>query len=161
MPLTLTPLTAEDDVDWCARLMSSEDPWRTLRRDYASCRASLEHPATERYLVRHDGERAGLLILNLNGPFTGYIQSICIAPGARSGGIGREAIAWAEERIFRESPNAFICVSSFNPRARSLYERLGYELVGVLKGFIVEEHDELLLRKTRGSWEAFRKGRQT
>jgi [ribosomal protein S18]-alanine N-acetyltransferase len=64
-------------------------------------------------------------------------------------------IGWAEQRIARESPNVFLCVSSFNVAARRLYERLGYELVGRLDGFIVREHDELLLRKTRGSWADF------
>ena len=34
-------------------------------------------------------------------------------------------MAWAEARILRESPNVFICVSSFNPDARRLYERQG------------------------------------
>jgi RimJ/RimL family protein N-acetyltransferase len=52
-----------------------------------------------------------------------------------------------------------MCVSSFNPRARQLYERLGYEQVGVLRAFVVTEHDELLLRKTRGSWAEFSRRR--
>ena len=63
---------------------------------------------------------------------------------------------WAEERIFRDSPNVFICVSSFNSEALRLYERLGYETLGTLSRFVVDDHDELLLRKSRGSWEWFR-----
>jgi [ribosomal protein S18]-alanine N-acetyltransferase len=47
----------------------------------------------------------------------------------------------------------FICVSSFNPGARRLYERLGFELVGTLRELLVPGHDELLLRKTKGTWE--------
>ena len=66
-------------------------------------------------------------------------------------------IRWAETRIARDSPNVFICVSSFNPNARRLYERLGFEPVGVLRNLIVSGHDEILLRKTRGSWDDFRK----
>jgi RimJ/RimL family protein N-acetyltransferase len=66
-------------------------------------------------------------------------------------------LRWAEERIFRDSPNVFICVSSFNPGARRLYERLGFALVGTLRELLVAGHDELLLRKTKGTWEAFRK----
>ena len=49
----------------------------------------------------------------------------------------------------------FLCVSSFNTQARRLYERLGYALVGRFAGFIVQEHDELLFRKTRGGWADF------
>jgi [ribosomal protein S18]-alanine N-acetyltransferase len=97
-----------------------------------------------------------VLILDINAVFGGYIQSICLAEDVRRRGVGSRVIAWAEERIFRDSPNVFMCVSSFNPDAQRLYTRLGYETIGVLKQFVVDEHDELLLRKTRGSWHAFR-----
>ncbi len=143
-------------MDWSARLMAANDPWMTLGRDYHACLSALSTPTKERYLVRADGQRAGVLILDMNGAFFGYIQTICLAEEARGRGIGSRVIALAEERIFRDSPNVFMCVSSFNPDARRLYERLGYELLGTLHRFVVDEHDELLLRKTRGSWEWFR-----
>jgi ribosomal-protein-alanine N-acetyltransferase len=47
-------------------------------------------------------------------------------------------------------PNVFICASSFNPGARRLYERLGYQVVGELPDYIVRGHAETLLRKTTG-----------
>ena len=40
-------------------------------------------------------------------------------------------VRFAEERIFREFPNVFLCVSSINPRARQLYERNGFRTWGV------------------------------
>jgi [ribosomal protein S18]-alanine N-acetyltransferase len=158
MILNIQPLGGADDLDWCARTMADSDPWITLERDFDACRNVLSNPAKERYIVRADGERAGLIILDMNAAFAGYIQSICLAASARSRGIGSHVIAWAEDRIFRDSPNVFMCVSSFNTAAQRLYTRLGYETVGVLKQFVVDEHDELLLRKTRGSWQAFRAG---
>ena len=150
-------LVTDEDRVWCAKLMASNDPWMTLRRPFESCYASLGNQTKERYVIRHDGERIGVLILDMTGPFAGYIQTIGLAAAARNRGFGRQVIEWAEDRIFRESPNVFMCVSSFNPDAKRLYERLGYEVVGRLKGFIVDEHDEWLLRKSRGSWESFRK----
>jgi ribosomal protein S18 acetylase RimI-like enzyme len=51
----------------------------------------------------------------------------------------------------------FICVSSFNPRAQRFYRRLGYEVIGELKDYIVDGHSEILLRKSIGSLTAFRK----
>lgn len=48
-----------------------------------------------------------------------------------------------------------MCVSSFNADAQRLYARLGYEVVGTLRSYIVAEHDELLLRKTTGPWNGF------
>ena len=69
--------------------MAANEPWMTLRRDYDGLPAPRSrNPAKERYIVRADGERAGLLILDMTGPFPGYIQSICVAPDARGRGIG-------------------------------------------------------------------------
>jgi [ribosomal protein S18]-alanine N-acetyltransferase len=157
MHFSMEPLTASDDREWCARLMASQEPWITLRRDYRACVAALTNPTKERYLVRLGDERAGLLILDVSGPFPGYIQTICLSPETRNRGLGTAVMRWAEARILREYPNVFICVSSFNPDARRLYERLGYELVGTLRGFVVDEHDELLLRKRGASIERFAK----
>jgi [ribosomal protein S18]-alanine N-acetyltransferase len=159
MTLDIEPLTTRDDIEWCAQTMATNQPWQTLGRDYDACVGVLSNIAKERYIIRVAGERAGLLILDMTGPFPGYIQTICVAGGARNRGVGSAALAWAEERIFRESPNVFMCVSSFNQEAQRLYRRLGFEHVGTLKSFIVDEHDEWLLRKTRGPWSAFRDGR--
>jgi RimJ/RimL family protein N-acetyltransferase len=46
-------------------------------------------------------------------------------------------------------------VSSFNPRARALYRRLGYVRVGDLKDYIVPGHSETIFRKTIGSFHEF------
>jgi ribosomal protein S18 acetylase RimI-like enzyme len=74
----------------------------------------------------------------------------------RNCGLGSALVKRAEDRIFTESPNVFMCVSSFNSGARRLYERLGYAAVGPLRDFLVAGHDEILLRKTRGTWLDFR-----
>src|SRR5262245_30472185 len=140
MGLQIEPISSADDHEWCARLMAGNEPWITLKRDLAACRAALASPIKERYVVRDGEERVGLLVLDMSGPFPGYIQSICIAPGARSRGLGTRVLAWAEERILRDSPNVFMCVSSFNPDALRLYRRVGYEIVGTLRGFVVDEH---------------------
>ena len=53
-----------------------------------------------------------------------------------------------ENEIFPTNKNLFLCVSSFNPDAQRFYTRLGYEQIGVLKDYLVEGHDEILMRKT-------------
>lgn len=130
--------------------MSSSEPWLTLGRGYESSYGVLGDPTREVYVARVGDDLAGFLILMMQGAFVGYIQTICIAPEHRNRGLGRRLVAFAEERIFRESPNVFLCVSSFNTEAHRLYERLGYELVGELKDYIVRGYSELLMRKTRG-----------
>lgn len=146
----IRPIASREQAEACARMMAEAEPWITLRRDYDACRRVTLDETRERY-VALDGERlAGFVILNLSGAFVGYVQTLCAAPAYRGSGVGTALLTFAEERIFREHPNVFICVSDFNPGARRLYERLGYTLVGELTDYVVTGHSELLLRKTRG-----------
>jgi [ribosomal protein S18]-alanine N-acetyltransferase len=130
--------------------MATSEPWITLRRDFDSCLAALTDPARETYVGLSDGTVVGLLLLNMRGAFVGYIQSVGVREDWRGRGVGTQLLVFAEQRIFRDSPNAFICASSFNPRARMLYERLGYEVVGELRDYIVRGCSEWLLRKSIG-----------
>lgn len=153
-------LDGADDVATCARMMAASEPWITLGRDYdASCR-TIADPVKEVYVAVAGDQIVGFLILNMNGEFAGYIQSVCVVPQARGQGIGTHLMAHVEARIFREKPNAFICVSSFNPAVRRLYERLGYELVGELRDYVIHGHSEFLLRKTVGPLHDFQPARQ-
>jgi [ribosomal protein S18]-alanine N-acetyltransferase len=99
---------------------------------------------------------AAFLILNMTGAFVGYIQTVCVAPEWRGRGLGAILIRFAEERIFRETPNVFMSVSSFNTDAQRLYERLGYQRIGELTDYIVAGYSEILLRKTTGPLIGFR-----
>ena len=149
-----------DDVEAraCATIMATTEPWITLGRTFDRCLATMRDEALERYVARAGDEIVGLLLLSMRGEFTGYIKSVAVREDYRSKGLGSQLLSFAEERIFRESPNVFICVSSFNPRAHALYERLGYETVGDLRDFIARGYDEILLRKTVGPLAEF--GRQ-
>jgi ribosomal-protein-alanine N-acetyltransferase len=154
-------LSGVAEASECARLMASSEPWITLRMPVERAVSLLTDPVREIYAVHDASGIAAFIVLDMRGLVSGYIQTLCVRPDCRGRGLGSSLIRWAEERIFRDSPNVFICVSSFNPDARRLYERLGFEPVGVLRGFVVADHDELLLRKTRGAWADFRKTRSS
>lgn len=129
--IAIRPLEPRDE-ERCARLMCTSEPWTTL------------------------GRFAGFIVLSLVGVLNGYIRAIVVEPSQRGRGVGSELMAFAETRIFAGSPNVFLCVTSFNDRARALYERLGYHYVGELSDFFVRGVSELLYRKTRGPWTEFR-----
>jgi len=148
--VSIRPLETRAEAEACAAMMAATEPWITLRRGYDACLRVVLDESRERYVARRGGTLAGLLVLNLKGAFVGYIQTVCAAPEFRGTGVGTALVAFAEERIFREHRNVFICVSDFNPGARRLYERLGYRPVGELFDYLVAGHSELLLRKTRG-----------
>ena len=157
LKISIRPFEESVDLEVCARMMCSSEPWITLRRGYEASVAALQDPSRERYVAQSGGDIAGFLILSMAGAFRGYIQTVCIAPEFRGRGIGTRIVWFAEERIFAESPNVFLCVSAFNAGARRLYERLGYELVGELKDYVVEGHSELLMRKSLGPTTGYRK----
>jgi ribosomal protein S18 acetylase RimI-like enzyme len=148
--LEIRRLQGPDEARVCAELMTSSEPWVTLRRDYADSIAMLNDPVREVYVGAVEDEIVGFMILRLDGAFVGYIQTVAVVPQWRGRGIGTELIQYAEARVFRETPNVFIDSSSFNPGAQRLYERLGYEVVGELRNYIVAGHSEVLLRKTIG-----------
>ena len=148
--LTVRLLAGDSEAEACAALMATSEPWLTLKRDYEASLRILLDPCRERYVAHIADRMAGFIILNLQGAFVGYIQTICIAPDFRGEGLGSALIAFAEERIFSEHPNVFLCVSSFNHAARRLYERLGYTTVGELTDFLIPNHSEFMMRKSRG-----------
>ncbi len=154
-PLQIRPLAKPDEAEWCATLMATSEPWLTLRRTFEASLRLIQDQTREVYLAVSGTEKAGFLILSLAGPLPGYLQTICIAPDSRGKGLGSQLLAFAEARILQVSPNVFLCVSSFNPEARRLYERSGYTLVGELRDFLVPGHSEMLFRKSLGTWSEF------
>lgn len=156
--IDIRPLASPEEARVCARMMAGSEPWVTLGRGYEESLALLRDATREVYGAFEEGRVLGFVILNMSGAFVGYIQTVCVSEEDRSRGIGTRLVRFAEERIFRDSPNVFLCVSSFNPRAKALYERLGYELVGELSDYIVKGHSEHLFRKTIGPMREFRKG---
>jgi [ribosomal protein S18]-alanine N-acetyltransferase len=151
------PLDRNSEAVECAELMVTSEPWLTLQLSLETALAVLTDPAKEVDVIRDANGVAGFVVIDMRGLLRGYVQILCVRPDCRRQGLGSALLRWAEERIFRDSPNVFICVSSFNPGARRLYERLGFALVGTLRELLVAGHDELLLRKTKGTWEAFGK----
>ena len=150
MSLSIEKLDLGDSsaIHICAEMMANSEPWITLGRDYEASIKTLSEPGKEVYLAYAEENIAGFIILNLQGAFAGYIQTVCVFPAFRGKGIGSQLMAFVEKRIFSAFPNVFICVSSFNPDAQKFYQRLGYEVVGKLRAYVVSEHDEILLRKS-------------
>jgi ribosomal protein S18 acetylase RimI-like enzyme len=153
----IRPLERGRDAAACAEMMLTTEPWITLRLTRENALATLYDTAKEVYAARDARGVAGFVIIDMRGLMRGYIQTVCVRGDRRGEGVGSRLVRFAEDRIFRESPNVFICVSSFNPEARRLYERLGFEQVGTLRELIVPGHDELVLRKTRGPWTEFQR----
>jgi len=142
--------TDPNDFAICASIMAGTDPWITLGIDYENCLKAFGGSFREVFVMKNGAEIVGLVIIQPLGTFKGYIQTIAIGKDYRGNGYGTRLLQFCQDRILQYSPNIFICVSSFNSGAISLYNKLGFELVGELKDFIKPGFTELLLRKTVG-----------
>lgn len=138
----------EDDIEECARMMATSEPWITLKRTVDALRPVIADPVKELLVVRDELGIAGFVILDLRGLLNGYVQTICVREDRRGTGLGAALLTAAELLVFEQSGNVFLCVSSFNTRAQKFYARMGYERIGVLRDLVVTGSDEILLRKT-------------
>jgi len=138
------------DFAICAEIMSRTDPWITLGMGVEDCSKAFEGTYREVFVLRKHNEITGFFIIQPQGSFKGYIQTIAVAEAWRGKGYGTRILQFCEDRILKYSPNIFICVSSFNQGALDLYTRFGFEKVGELKDFIKNGFTEILLRKTVG-----------
>ena len=147
---TIEKTTNQDDFDFCALMMAKSDPWITLEMDFDLCIQAFAGVSKEVFIIRINTEISGFVILQIDGTFKGYIQTICINENYRGKGLGKKLLTFCEKRILKISPTIFICVSSFNTRALQLYTDFGFKIIGELPNFIKEGFTEILLWKTFG-----------
>jgi len=134
--------------DWAAALMAGSDPWLRLGATLDSLRHMCFDPRYEVWVAERDGQRAGVVVLQDKGlAGSPYLKSIAVSPELRGRGVGSALLDFAEGRWRGEARWFFLCVSSFNERARELYERRGYEVVGELPDQVVDGASEIVMRK--------------
>jgi ribosomal-protein-alanine N-acetyltransferase len=147
LSLQILPAT-QDERDWAARLFSSSDPWKRLRISYEDMMAVTHDREYLVYIAHIEDKPCGATILDPRGVAGApYIKSISVAEEYRNRGIGAHLVAFAENLFKPKSPHLFLCVSSFNIKARALYERLGYSAIAVLKDHIKMGEAEILMYK--------------
>ena len=145
--LDIAPATP-DDREWAARLMASCDPWKKLGRTLDQCRERCTDPLFLVLIARHQGERCAFAVLNPRGVAgSPYLASFAVEEAWRSRGVGAVFLEACERHFAPSSRHFFLCVSSFNVRARAFYERHGYRQVGEFVDYVVEGASEILLHK--------------
>jgi ribosomal protein S18 acetylase RimI-like enzyme len=146
-PAGITPAT-EAEREWVASLLARSEPWITLGATAEDCRSTCQDPEYLLYIAHRDGRPVGAISLQRRGVASSpYVKSIVVDEGDRSQGVGSVLLAFAEDLFREEARHLFLCVSSFNERARSFYERHGYRAVGELEDYIIEGAAEILMHK--------------
>ncbi len=143
-------LASESEQSWAAELMSRSEPWTTLGRTFEKSLQAMRNPCHCLLIARgDDGKPRGFLLVHPEGVAgSPYIKSLGVDEAYRGMGIGSGLLRFADLLLRRSSRHIFLCVSSFNTRARALYERLGYKVVADLKGYVIPEASEFLMHKS-------------
>ncbi len=145
--IMIAPATG-DEREWAAGLMAESEPWITLQVSLEQCRTACCDPEYLLYIAHLDGKPCGVIVLQRRGVAgSPYVKSIAVSADYRDCGIGDRLMEFAEDLFRGKARHIFLCVSSFNARARRFYERRGFQAVGEFKDYIVEGASEILMHK--------------
>jgi ribosomal protein S18 acetylase RimI-like enzyme len=146
-PFIILPAT-KDERNWAATLLSGNEPWVTLGITAEKSRETLNDPEYLVYVAHQQQTACGVIIIDpLGVAGSPYIKSIAVAEAFRSKGVGAALLEFTEASFRAKSRYLFLCVSSFNTRARSFYERLGYTFIGEFKDYVIDGVSEILMSK--------------
>jgi GNAT superfamily N-acetyltransferase len=143
----LFPLVTVEEAKQCAMLMASTQPWITLNRNYEQCIKLFLDRSFNTYILKENDNIIALSVVQTNCFPQPYIRALVVDEAFPGKGIGTMMITKMEEKYTHINGNMFIAVSSFNNRARALYESLGYVKMCEFNDYIVEGHSEILLQK--------------
>ena len=138
----------DGERSWCAALMASSEPWITLRRDLAACRSACEDPAYLVLVARRLSAPCGFVRVHPAGlAGSPYVATVAVSEAERCRGVGAALLDAVEERYASTARHLFLCVSSFNGRARAFYERRGFRPMGELPDYVIDGASEMLMGK--------------
>jgi [ribosomal protein S18]-alanine N-acetyltransferase len=141
-PPVLRPMRWWDvaDAEQVERAVFAAEPWSE-----AGFWSELAHvPATRYYVVLDDGGQvvgyAGLSAVGAEAD----VQTVAVRPDRQGQGLGRVLVEARRRRCHR----VMLEVRDENEAARALYEQLGFEEVGVRRGYYGPGADAVVMRCT-------------
>lgn len=138
----------DPERELAANLLAQSDPWVTLGISLEQCRRNCNDPEFLIYIGYSQGKPAGIMILDPRGlAGSPYLKSLAVFPEFIGRGSGSELLAFGENLFREKSKHFFLCVSSFNHKARRFYEHHGYEYMCEFRDYIIEGASEILMHK--------------
>ena len=99
---------------------------------------------------RETGEPVGVLVYMMKGMYNSYpyLELIGVHQKYRGMGVGGQLLDAYDELCRKAGARrGFVCVSSFNPRAKKLYESKGYRELCCIRNMVKDGIDEFTLMK--------------
>jgi [ribosomal protein S18]-alanine N-acetyltransferase len=134
----------------CARIMMDIELWQNMGATYEIALQLILEKGKERIVALKDNKVVGFCVLQVYITIGGYIRITAVKPHLQGQGIGRMLHNFTEDRIFRDTPNIFRCVSEHNHLRQQFLLKDGYVIVGELPDYFIPGQTEILMRKTNG-----------
>lgn len=146
MTFVLRPMTLDDlpEVMRVERETFPHDAWSE-----GMLRGELDdQPRTRHYVVAlMDGEIVGYAGLLAAGD-QADVQTIAVLAGRRRAGIGGAMLTeLLAEAVRRKARSVFLEVRADNPDARAVYDRFGFERIGVRRHYYEDGTDAIMMKK--------------
>lgn len=99
--------------------------------------------------INNEGNCVGFIWFILNGAFHSfpYLHIIAVKSEYRTLGIGRKLLQYFEKETCKNSSKVFLVVADFNPKAKQLYESVGYKEIGIIPSLYKKGINECLMMK--------------
>lgn len=143
-------MPTEETVAMLAKAFTEIEPWKTLKTDRIRMeKYFIQNPEGAcRRIVMVNSEVVGMVCIKQEWLVGPYLEFLGLLPAAHRKGIGKTVMNWFEEEAKKsKSRNLFLCVSSFNENAIAFYKSLGFKNCAQLEDLIVDNYDEILMRK--------------
>lgn len=143
-------MPTEKAVSALANAFAGIEPWKTLKTDRSRMeKYFIQNPqGVCRRVVVVNSDVAGMVCVKQEWLVGPYLEFLGLLPDFHGLGIGRTIMNWLEEEAAKsKARNLFLCVSSFNTNAVKFYTSLGFVECGKLEELIIDNHDEILMRK--------------
>ncbi len=137
----------------CERALENSTLGERYFSNKGSARRALEEGfgKEEIHVALNGNECIGFIWYILNGAFHSfpYLHIIAVKQEYRSRGVGKKLLEFFENTCFLEDSKLFLVVADFNPKAKKLYEEIGYIQVGTMPDLYREGITEYLMMKVR------------
>lgn len=134
-------------------LVNSELGIRYFSKEGSARKALQEGFAKEEIYIALDENKncQGFIWCILDGIFHSfpYLHIIAVKQESRGQGIGKVLLKFFEEICFKKYSKLFLVVADFNPKAKKLYEEVGYVEVGTIPSLYRDGITEYLMMKKR------------
>lgn len=140
-------LMLPEDIPAISKWMAEMPLWRRYGVTEASASANFAGALRRGDLVLVADDGCGFAWVLRGGAFgrSDYLRLIGVRADCAGRGIGAALLGEAEARA--ESRDLILLVSDFNDGAQRFYQRMGYEQIGAIPGYVLADVTEFIFRK--------------